>query len=328
MPGSYVREHFFGVDPRLKAMVDDLTDEQLFALRRGGHDPLKVYAAYKAALENRGAPTVILAQTIKGYGMGEAGEGRNITHQQKKLNEDELLHFRARFNIPISEEQAAHAEFYKPPDDGPEMVYLRQRRAELGGFVPGRRAPTMRLKPPKWEEFAEFFAGSEGREVSSTMAFVRLLVRLMRDKNIGRYVVPIVPDEARTFGMEALFRQFGIYAHSGPALRAGRFRQRALLPRGDRRPDPGGRDQRGRVDGLVHCRCELAFQPRREHDPLFHLLLDVRLPADRRPDPGPPATCAAAASCWAARPAARRSPARASSTRTATAISTPWPSPG
>ena len=192
-----------------------MTDEQLISLRRGGHDPLKVYAAYKAAVDNRGAPTVILAQTIKGYGMGEAGEGRNITHQQKKLNEQELLEFRARFNIPISEEQAAHAEFYKPPADSPEMVYLRQRRAALGGFVPGRRAPTMRLKPPKWEEFAEFFAGSEGREVSSTMAFVRLLVRLLRDKNIGRFVVPIVPDEARTFGMEALFRQFGIYAHAG-----------------------------------------------------------------------------------------------------------------
>jgi pyruvate dehydrogenase E1 component len=215
MSGAYVREHFFGADPRLKAMVDHLTDEQLVSLRRGGHDPLKVYTAYKAAVENRGAPTVILAQTVKGYGMGEAGEGRNITHQQKKLNEQELLEFRARFNIPISEEQAAHAEFYKPPADSPEMVYLRQRRASLGGFVPGRRAPTMRLKPPKWEEFAEFFAGSEGRDVSSTMAFVRLLVRLLRDKNIGRYVVPIVPDEARTFGMEALFRQFGIYSHAG-----------------------------------------------------------------------------------------------------------------
>ncbi len=215
MPGSYVREHFFGVDPRLLAMVEDLTDDQLISLRRGGHDPLKVYAAYKAAIEYRGAPTVILAQTIKGYGLGEAGEGRNITHQQKKLNEQELLEFRARFNIPISEEQASHAEFYKPPEDSPEMVYLRQHRAALGGFVPGRRAPTMRLKPPNWEEFAEFFAGSEGRDVSSTMAFVRLLVRLLRDKNIGRYVVPIVPDEARTFGMEALFRQFGIYSHAG-----------------------------------------------------------------------------------------------------------------
>jgi pyruvate dehydrogenase E1 component len=215
MPGSYIREHFFGVDPRLKALVEHLSDEQLLQLRRGGHDPLKVYTAYKAAVENRGTPTVILAQTIKGYGLGEAGEGRNITHQQKKLNEAELLEFRTRFDIPINDQQAIHAEFYKPPADSPEMVYLRDRREALGGFVPGRRPPVMRLKEPNWEDFSEFFAGSDGREVSSTMAFVRLLVKLMRDKNIGRYVVPIVPDEARTFGMEALFRQFGIYSHAG-----------------------------------------------------------------------------------------------------------------
>ena len=286
MPGAYVREHFFGVDPRLKAMVEDLTDDQLISLRRGGHDPLKVYTAYKAAVEYRGAPTVILAQTVKGYGMGEAGEGRNITHQQKKLNEQELLEFRARFNIPISEEQAAHAEFYKPPEDSPEMVYLRQRRAALGGFVPGRRAPTMRLKPPKWEEFAEFFAGSEGREVSSTMAFVRLLGaapprqehrplrradRARRGPHL-RHGSPLPPVR------HLLPRR--------PALRAGRFRQRALLSRGGRRADPGRRHQRGRVDGFVHCRREFAFQPRREHDPVLHLLLDVRLPADRRPDLG------------------------------------------
>jgi pyruvate dehydrogenase E1 component len=213
--GAYIREHFFGSDPRLLEMVRDLSDEQIRKLKRGGHDPAKVYAAYKAAVEHRGAPTVILAKTIKGYGLGEAGEGRNITHQQKKLNEEELLEFRRRFEIPISDEAAAQAEFYKPPEDSPEMRYLRERRKALAGFVPRRRAPTMKLKPPKWDDFAEFFAGSEGREVSSTMAFVRLLSHLMRDKNIGRFVVPIVPDEARTFGMEALFRQFGIYAHTG-----------------------------------------------------------------------------------------------------------------
>ena len=215
MPGDYIRRHFFGVDPRLEALVADLSDEQLRRLRRGGHDPAKVYAAYKAATEHRGAPTVILAQTIKGYGLGEAGEGRNITHQQKKLNEEELVEFRRRFDIPITDEQAAHAEFYKPPDDSPEMVYLRQRRKALSGFVPGRRSPTVKLKPPRWDDFAEFFVSSEGREVSTTMAFVRLLVKLLRDKNVGRYIVPIVPDEARTFGMEALFRQFGIYSHAG-----------------------------------------------------------------------------------------------------------------
>ncbi len=193
----------------------DLSDEQIHKLTRGGHDPAKVYAAYKAAVEHKGAPTVILAKTIKGYGLGEAGEGRNITHQQKKLNEDELVEFRRRFEIPISDEAARRAEFYRPPEDGPEMQYLLGRRKALSGFVPGRRSPTVKLKPPKWEDYAEFFAGSEGREVSTTMAFVRLLARLLRDKNVGRYIVPIVPDEARTFGMESLFRQFGIYSHAG-----------------------------------------------------------------------------------------------------------------
>ncbi len=215
MPGSYIRKHFFGVDPRLESLVADLTDEQIRRLKRGGHDPVKVYAAYKAAVECRDAPTVILAKTIKGYGMGEAGEGRNVTHQQKKLNEDELREFRARFDIPIPEDQVAEAPFYRPPDNSPEIQYLRARRKELGGPVPSRGRAKIVLKPPKWEDYAEFFAGSEGRPVSTTMAFVRLLARLMRDKNIGRYVVPIVPDEARTFGMEALFRQFGIYSHVG-----------------------------------------------------------------------------------------------------------------
>ena len=213
--GDYIRRHFFGVDSRLEALAADLSDEQIRRLTRGGHDPAKVYAAYQAAVEHRGSPTVILAKTIKGYGLGEAGEGRNITHQQKKLNEDELVEFRRRFDIPISDAAARRAEFYKPPDDSPEMRYLNERRKALSGFVPARRSPTVKLKPPKWEDFAEFFAGSDGREVSSTMAFVRLLSHLMRDKNLGRYIVPIVPDEARTFGMEALFRQFGIYSHVG-----------------------------------------------------------------------------------------------------------------
>jgi pyruvate dehydrogenase E1 component len=213
--GAYIRQHFFGADPQLLEMVADLSDEQICKLKRGGHDPAKVYAAYKAATEHRGTPTVILAHTIKGYGLGEAGEGRNITHQQKKLNEQELVEFKKRFDIPISDEAAAHAEFYKPPEDSPEMVYLSEHRKALSGFVPRRRSPTMKLKPPKWEDYAEFFAGSEGREVSSTMACVRLLTKLLRDRNVGRYIVPIVPDESRTFGMEALFRQIGIYSHAG-----------------------------------------------------------------------------------------------------------------
>ena len=214
-PGDYTRKHFFGVDDRLEALVADLTDEQIRRLGRGGHDPEKVHAAYKAAVEHQGAPTVILAKTVKGYGLGEAGEGRNVTHQQKKLNEDELAEFRRRFDVPISEEEVASAPFYRPPEDSPEVQYVLKRRNALGGFVPSRRKSLVKLKPPNWDEFAEFFAGSDGREVSTTMAFVRLLGRLMRDKQLGRFIVPIVPDEARTFGMEAMFRQFGIYAHSG-----------------------------------------------------------------------------------------------------------------
>jgi pyruvate dehydrogenase E1 component len=214
-PGDYTRKHFFGVDDRLEALVADLTDEQIRRLGRGGHDPEKVYAAYKAAVEHKGAPTVILAKTVKGYGLGEAGEGRNVTHQQKKLNEDELAEFRRRFDVPISEEEVASAPFYRPPVESPEVQYVLSRRKALGGFVPSRRKSLVKLKPPNWDQFAEFFAGSDGREVSTTMAFVKLLGRLMRDQQLGRFIVPIVPDEARTFGMEAMFRQFGIYAHSG-----------------------------------------------------------------------------------------------------------------
>ena len=215
MPGSYIREHFFGTSPELAEMVADLTDEQLRRLGRGGHDPEKVYAAYKTAVETKGAPTVILAKTIKGYGLGEAGEGRNITHQQKKLNDDEMREFRDRFNIPISDKDIHDAPFYKPPADSPEMKYLASHRESLGGFVPTRQPRSAKLQPPRWEDYAEFFGGSEGRDVSSTMAFVRLLAKLMREKSIGRYIVPIVPDEARTFGMESFFRQHGIYSHVG-----------------------------------------------------------------------------------------------------------------
>jgi pyruvate dehydrogenase E1 component len=213
--GQYIREHFFGADPRLLEMVKHLSDEQLRKLRRGGHDPEKVYAAYRAAVEHTGSPTVILAKTIKGYGLGEAGEGRNITHQQKKLNEEELREFRSRFGIPISDEDVAEAPFYKPPDDSPEMKYLHERRQTLGGYVPSRVRRCEPLTPLSEELFEEFYHGTEGREVSTTMVFVRLLSKLLRDKDIGQLIVPIVPDEARTFGMEALFRQVGIYSHVG-----------------------------------------------------------------------------------------------------------------
>ncbi|HEY2934314.1 MAG TPA: pyruvate dehydrogenase (acetyl-transferring), homodimeric type [Acidobacteriota bacterium] len=213
--GKYFREHFFGVDPRLLQMVEPFTDEQLRKARRGGHDPQKVYAAYKAAVDHTGSPSVILAKTIKGYGLGEAGEGRNITHQQKKLNEDELREFRTRFAIPISDQEVAEAPFYRPPDDSPEMKYLHECRLKLGGYVPERRVNCPPLTAPPESLFEEFYKGTQGREASTTMVFVRILSKLLRDKDIGRLVVPIVPDEARTFGMEALFRQCGIYSHVG-----------------------------------------------------------------------------------------------------------------
>ena len=213
--GAYFREHFFGTDPRLLDMVKHLSDEQLARLRLGGHDPQKVYAAYKAAVEHRGSPTVILARTIKGYGLGEAGEGKNITHQQKKLNEDELRRFRSRFGIPISDEDISEAPFYRPTDDSQEIQYIHRQRERLGGYVPRRTVAVESIKAPGDEVFDEFNAGTEGREASTTMVFVRILAKLLRDEEIGKLIVPIVPDEARTFGMEPLFRQIGIYSHVG-----------------------------------------------------------------------------------------------------------------
>ena len=213
--GAYFREHFFGVDPRLLDMVKHLSDDQLKRLRLGGHDPLKVFNAYKAAVETKGQPTVILARTIKGYGLGEAGEGKNVTHQQKKLNESDLRTFRTRFGIPVSDDEIAEAPFYRPAEDSEELQYLRDRRASLGGFVPTRHEPVDPIEPPSEELFEEFWKGTEGRKASTTMVFVRLLSKLLRDKTIGELVVPIVPDEARTFGMESLFRAVGIYSHVG-----------------------------------------------------------------------------------------------------------------
>ncbi len=213
--GDYIRKDFFGKYPELLELVKNYSDEQLQKLNRGGHDPKKVFAAYKAAVETTGAPTIILAQTIKGYGLGEAGEGRNITHQQKKLNEDELRDFRSRFGIPISDADVPAAPFYRPPDDSEEVEYIRARREELGGFLPNRVVDVKPLEMPADELFAEFLEGTGDRTVATTTAFVHLLAKLLRDKDIGRYIVPIVPDEARTFGMESLFRQVGIYSRLG-----------------------------------------------------------------------------------------------------------------
>jgi pyruvate dehydrogenase E1 component len=213
--GAYFRQNFFGTDPRLLKMVEHLSDEQLARMRLGGHDPIKVHAAYKAAVEHEGSPTIILAKTIKGYGLGEAGEGKNITHQQKKLNEDELRMFRSRFGIPIPDDELQDAPFYRPADDSPELEYMQARRKQLGGYLPQRQVRSKPIEPVSDAHFEEFFKGTEGREVSTTMVFVRLLSKLLRDPEIGKLIVPIVPDEARTFGMEALFRQVGIYSNVG-----------------------------------------------------------------------------------------------------------------
>jgi pyruvate dehydrogenase E1 component len=213
--GAYVREHFWGADPRLLDMVKHLSDDQLKKMTLGGHDPVKVYNAYKAAVDHKGSPTVVLARTIKGYGLGEAGEGKNITHQQKKMNEEELRAFRTRFGIPIADSEIAKTPFYRPTEDSIELRYMRERRKALGGFVPARQNRSEPLKSVPAELFEEFYKGTEGRKASTTMVFVRLLSKLLRDKDLGRLVVPIVPDEARTFGMEALFRQVGIYSHAG-----------------------------------------------------------------------------------------------------------------
>ena len=213
--GAYLRKHFWGKYPELLKMVEHLSDEQLAKLRLGGHDPEKVYAAFNAAVTHKGAPTVILARTVKGYGMGEAGEGKNITHSQKKLNEQELRQFRSRFGIPVSDEDIDTVPFYKPANDSPEIQYLLEHRKQLNGFLPARRMKSQPLNTPGDTLFKEFHEGTGEREISTTMAFVRMLTKMLRDKEIGKLVVPIVPDEARTFGMEGLFRQVGIYAHKG-----------------------------------------------------------------------------------------------------------------
>jgi pyruvate dehydrogenase E1 component len=214
--GAYIRKNFFGRYPELLDLVAHLSDDQLMKLQRGGHDPKKVYNAYKAAVETTGQPTLILAHTIKGYGLGEAGEGRNISHQQKKLNEQEMLHFRSRFEIPIPEEAVHNASFCRPPADSPEIGYMHERRRQLGGYVPFRTPLKTTLTAPPLEYFkASLEASAATVPVSSTMAFVKLVTTLMKHPELGKRVVPIIPDEARTFGMESLFRQFGIYASQG-----------------------------------------------------------------------------------------------------------------
>ena len=213
--GAYVRKHFFGKYPELEEMVANMSDEDIWRLNRGGHDPHKVYAAYAAAAKHTGQPTVILAKTVKGYGMGEAGEGQNTTHQQKKMNEKAIKAFRDRFNIPISDEQISETPFYRPPEDSPEIQYMHEARKKLGGFLLGNRPKAPSLKIPDISLQEKLLEGTGKRTISTTMAFVRVLNNLIKNKEIGKHIVPIVPDEARTFGMEGMFRQLGIYSHVG-----------------------------------------------------------------------------------------------------------------
>jgi pyruvate dehydrogenase E1 component len=213
--GAYVREHFFGAYPELLELVADMSDEEVWNLNRGGHDPVKVYAAYQAAVNHTGQPTVILAKTVKGYGMGEAGEGQNITHQQKKMAENSLRVFRDRFGLSIPDDQLLDYPYQRPADDSPEIRYMKERRQALGGWLPERRRRSESLAVPDLSAFGSQLAGTGEREISTTMAFVRILNTLLRDKQIGKRVVPIVPDESRTFGMEGMFRQFGIWSQLG-----------------------------------------------------------------------------------------------------------------
>ncbi len=212
--GAFIRRKLLHHEPRLKKFLDMITDEQLRKIRRGGHDPVKVYAAYHNAVHHQGAPTVVLAKTIKGYGLGESGEGKNITHQQKKMNEDELWEFRGRFGIPISDDDIPYAPFYRPPQESENIQYLLAQRQKLGGSMPQRVTTAPPIEAPSETLFTSFYAGSD-RPVSTTMAFVRMLLALLRDKTLGKQIVPIVPDEARTFGMDGLFRQVGIYSSLG-----------------------------------------------------------------------------------------------------------------
>jgi pyruvate dehydrogenase E1 component len=213
--GAYTREHFFGKYPELKEMVAAMSDQDIWRLNRGGHDPHKVYAAYAAATQHKGQPSVILAKTVKGYGMGEAGEAQNTTHQQKSMDIASLKAFRDRFDLPLTDEQVENLSYYRPPADSPEMKYMAERRAEMGGYVPARRRKGNDLSVPALSDFENLLTATGEREISTTMAFVRFLSTLVRDKQIGQYIVPIVPDEARTFGMEGMFRQLGIYSSVG-----------------------------------------------------------------------------------------------------------------
>ena len=213
--GSYVREKFFGKYPELKDLVANMTDADIWKLNRGGHDPHKVYSAYHAAVQCKGKPTVIIAKTIKGYGMGKSGESINTTHQQKKLDEEDLLFYRDRFNVPLTDKQVKNIEYYKPAENSPEIKYLKDCRVKLGGHIPERTTFAKPVKTPPQDIFESFMKSTGDKEMSTTMALVRMLANLLRDKNLAPRLVPIIADEARTFGMEGFFQKIGIYAHEG-----------------------------------------------------------------------------------------------------------------
>ena len=284
--GATIRKEFFGKYPELLPMVEHLSDEELGRLKRGGHDPQKVYNAYHRAMQSNGKPTVILAKTVKGYGLGEAGEGKNITHQQKKLNETELEYFRKRFDIPVSDTSVKEISFYRPPEDSEEMRYLRERTEAMGGPNPVRKPPKIEIGAPELRSFKDSLEGSRGRDVSTTMAFVAVLKNLISNKELGKYVV------ADHSGRGAHLRHGVAVPHArhlrqpGPALQTRRLRDAPLLQGGERRPDPRGGHHRSRVDGVVHGGGDGVRQLRRADDAVLHLLLDVRLPADRRSDLG------------------------------------------
>ena len=210
-----LEKSFFGKYPELTELVSSLTDKDIWRLNRGGHDPHKVYAAYSAAMQNTGSPTVILAKTIKGYGMGKTGESVNTTHQQKKLDEEDLLYYRDRFNVPLTDKQVKNIEYYKPSESSEEIKYLKDKRIKLGGFIPERSTFAKQIKAPPKDIFDQFMKSTGEKEMSTTMALVRMMTALLRDKNVAPRLVPIIPDEARTFGMEGFFQKIGIYAHEG-----------------------------------------------------------------------------------------------------------------
>ena len=283
-----MRENFFGKYPELREMVANMSDEDIWRLNRGGHDPHKVYAAYSAAVKHKGQPTVILAKTVKGYGMGEVGEGKNIAHQQKKMPIEALRQFRDRFQIPIADDKLEELPYYRPRRDSPEVKYMRERAREAGRRrcrSAGARAPaSSRPSSTPFKPLLE--ATAEGREISTTMAFVRMLTALVKDKDIGKRVVPIVPDESRTFGMEGLFRQLGIYSQVGQLYEPEDSDQLMFY-----KEDKNGQIlQEGINEAGAMCvvdrRGDVVRQQRRADDPVLHLLFDVRLAAGRRPDLG------------------------------------------